>query len=232
MKILGISGSPRQEKRSNTYRLVQKVLKSTGLDYELISLRAKRINGCIACLGCVHDNTCVVNDDMTPLRQKIINADAYVIGAPNYYTTINSTTASMLERWYQFRHRTADMLWGKLAVTVGVGGSLGNPPADDIEKYMSYNFIETVAKVTAQGAASCFDCGYGEKCKVGLPVMLYGENVKIKEEMVPDISKQPKTIKAAELAGKLLAQRLKKHNRKEVAEKMQKIMAEKFAQAT
>jgi hypothetical protein len=42
-----------------------------------------------------------------------------------------------------------------------------------------YNFVETVAKVTGQGAAACFSCGYGETCKVGIPTLLYGEGVKI-----------------------------------------------------
>jgi len=82
MKILGVSGSSRDEETSNCYRLVKKVLESTGMKYELISLRGKVIRGCIACLGCVKDNVCVVKDDLTPLRDKIVEADAYVIGAP------------------------------------------------------------------------------------------------------------------------------------------------------
>jgi len=231
MKILGISGSPRNNAVSTTYRLVEHILKATGLPYELVSLRGLKINGCIACLGCVHDNVCVINDGMAELRQKIVEADAFVIGAPNYYSAINATTASMLERWFQFRHRTADTLWGKLAVAVGVGGTEGVAAADQIERYMAYNFIETVAKVTTRGAASCYRCGYGETCKVGVPYMLFGEGVKITEDEIPDLSRQPHTRQAAEQAGKLLAERLKTHNKQAVAEKMQKEMAEHFKQS-
>ena len=61
MKILGISGSPRQE---STSRLVQEVLDATGETTEFISLKGKNIAGCIACLGCVKENTCIVKDDM------------------------------------------------------------------------------------------------------------------------------------------------------------------------
>jgi len=143
----------------------------------------------------------------------------------------NSTTASMLERWFQFRHRTADTLWGKLAVAVGVGGGEGAAASNQIERYMSYNFIETVAKVDAQGAASCFRCGYGEECKVGIPYMLYGEGVKITSDMIPDIAKQPATLQAAKDAGKLLAQRLKNHDRKAVAGVMQRKMMEHFTRS-
>lgn len=228
MKILGISGSCRDEKTSNCYQLVKKVLESTGMEYELISLRGKVIRGCIACLGCVEDNVCVVKDDLAPLRDKIVDADAYVIGAPNYYSGINAMTAALLERWFQFRHRAGDLLWGKLAVAVGVGGLNGSVVTDMIEQFMGYNFIETVAKVSGQGTASCFSCGYGETCKVGVPYMLYGEGVKITEDMIPNISKQPQVLKAAEQAGKELAKRLANHDRNDVTAKVQKMMMEHF----
>jgi len=122
MKILGISGSPRKDETSGVYKLVRAVIENTGVDYELISLRGKKISGCIACLGCAEDNVCKVKDDMTELRDKIIEADAYVIGAPNYYSTLNAITHAFMERWFQFRHQEGDMLWGKLGIAVGVGG--------------------------------------------------------------------------------------------------------------
>jgi len=82
--------------------------------------------------------------------------------------------------------------------------------------------------VSGQGTASCFSCGYGESCKVGVPYMLYGEGVKITEDMIPDISKQPEVLKSAKKAGQELAERLKSHNRSDVTVKMQKIMMEHF----
>ncbi len=82
MKILGISGSPRKESQSGVYKLVQTVLENTGVDYEIVSLRGKAISGCIACQGCVKDNVCKVEDDLTPLREKIVAADAYVLARP------------------------------------------------------------------------------------------------------------------------------------------------------
>lgn len=225
MKILGISGSPRKSGQSGVYKLVQTVLENTGVDYELVSLRKKTITGCIACLGCVKDNVCKVEDDLTPLRDKIVAADAYVFGAPNYYTALNATTHALLERWFQFRHQAGNTLWGKLAVVVGVGGTSGRFPADELEKFFLYNFIETVAKVTGQGAASCYSCGFGETCQVGIPRMIHGENVKITPDMIPDVSQQPKVMAAAAEAGKVLGQRLGgNHDRMAVTQNMQKKM--------
>ena len=229
MRILGISGSPRKENVSGVYKLVQAVLEATQCDYDLVSLRGKKISGCIACLGCVKDNVCVVEDDLMPLRDKIVEADAYVIGAPNYYSTLNANTHALLERFFQFRHQEGNLLWGKLAVAVGVGGTVGHFPADDIEKFLFYNFIETVAKVSGQGAASCYSCGYGETCKVGIPYFLHGEGCQITEEIIPDVSKQPEVMQAAAEAGKLLGQRLREgHDRPRVTMKMQQMMMEKF----
>lgn len=232
MKILGISGSPRKDDQSGVYKLMQTVLENTGIQHELISLRGKSISGCIACLGCVKDNVCKVEDDLTPLREKIVEADAFVFGAPNYYSTLNATTHAFLERWFQFRHQTGNTLWGKLAVTVGVGGTSGGAPAYDLEKFMLYNFVETVAKVQGQGAASCYSCGYGETCQVGIPSMIHGAGVKITDDMIPNVSKQPEVMAAAAEAGKLLADRLNNgHDRLAVTQKMQEKMMSMFKSA-
>jgi multimeric flavodoxin WrbA len=98
MKILGIVGSNRKEGVSGFHQLLTTVLENTDCDYELVSLRGKKISGCIACLGCVKDNICKVEDDLTELRPLIAEVDAYVIGAPNYYSTLNAVTHAFLER--------------------------------------------------------------------------------------------------------------------------------------
>lgn len=233
MKILGIAGSTRKAEESGVHTLVEMVLRATGIDHEIVHLRGKTIGGCIACLGCVRDNVCKVNDDMAPLREKIVNADAYVVGAPNYYSGMNGLTHAFLERWYQFRHQEGDTLWGKLGVAVGVGGTSGAFCTGEIEKFFLYNFVETVAKVSGQGAASCFSCGYGETCAVGVPRLMFGEGVKISENMIPRVTKNPETLKIAEGAGRLLGRRLREgHDRKEVAGRMKAALMAKFKEST
>ena len=229
MKILGVVGSTRKSDASGVHTLVQTVLAHTGCEYELVALRGKAVSGCIACLGCVKDNICKVKDDMAGMRAKIVEADAYVIGAPNYYSTLNAVTHAFVERWFQFRHQEGNLLWGKLAVAVGVGGTSGAYPADELEKFFLYNFIETVAKVTGQGAASCYSCGYGETCKVGIPTLLHGPGVKITEDMIPDVARQPQTMQTAAAAGRLLGERLRDgHDRMSVTQNMQRKLMSMF----
>ncbi len=206
MKILGISGSPR--KGQTTERLVKEVLKSVGTDMEFISLAGKKISPCIACLGCVEDNICKVKDDMTELREKIAEADAYVIGAPNYYSVLNGLTHCFLERFYQFRHQEGKTVTGKLGVAVGVGGRHPEFPVKNIETFFQYNQIECIGSVMAQGVASCFRCGYGEECKAGAIHGFWGPGTKITEDITPDLSKQQDKIEEAQALGKKLSQRL------------------------
>ena len=52
MQILGIAGSSRKEGVSGVHQLVKTVLENTGCDYELVSLRGKKIGGCIADKWC------------------------------------------------------------------------------------------------------------------------------------------------------------------------------------
>ncbi|MEJ2111807.1 MAG: flavodoxin family protein [Acidobacteriota bacterium] len=230
MKILGISGSPRQE---STARLVREVLDATGEPTEFISLKGKKIGGCVACLGCVRDNVCIVEDDMKDLRQNIVEADAYVIGGANYFMALNGLTHSFLERWYQFRHRSGQDVTGKLAVSVGVGGATGAPVAEQIETFMAYNLIDTVGKVAGQGAACCFICGYGETCEVGAVRMLCGPGVKITDDMIPKIDNQAEVLQAARDAGKLLGERLRAGNdRTATAQRMASYLGERFKEAT
>lgn len=207
MKVLGISGSPRSNE--TTARLVKEVLSAVDGETEFISLAGKKIGPCIGCLRCVKDNICKVNDDMKELRQKIADADAYVIGGANYFSMLNALTHCFLERFYQFRHIEGKTVAGKPGVAVGAGGSSGDLAVNNIKTFFEYNQIECVGEVTAQGAACCFVCGYGETCKVGAIHRFFGPGTKITEEITPNLCKQPDKIAEAHLIGKKLNERIK-----------------------
>lgn len=207
MKVLGISGSPRKD--HSTDRLVKEVLSRVGVETEFVSLAGKKIGPCIACLGCVSDNVCKVEDDMQSLRRKIVEADAYVMGAANYFSMLNGLAHCFLERFYQFRHQEGKAVAGKLGVAVGIGGSSGDRVVENIQTFFQYNQIECLGGVSAQGPASCFTCGYGETCKVGAIHMFFGAGTKISPEITPDLDKQPDKLEAARELGRKLGERLR-----------------------
>jgi hypothetical protein len=59
--------------------------------------------------------------------------------------------------------------------------------------------------------------------------MLHGPGVKITEDMIPNVAKQPQTLQAAAEAGKLLGNRLRQdHDRSRVTRNMQQKLMSMF----
>ena len=77
-----ISGSPRQ---GNTDFVLSTIFNEIKDKKELVFLREQNIKHCIGCLSCHIKPECVINDDMTKIRNKMLNADILVIGTPNYF---------------------------------------------------------------------------------------------------------------------------------------------------
>ena len=97
MKILGICGSLREE--SNTNKLVKKVVESTGYEHELIYFSGKDIKPCTGCAHCMmNDGECAIKDDMQPLYEKILNADALVVGSPTYFLDVSGAVKCFIDR--------------------------------------------------------------------------------------------------------------------------------------
>lgn len=104
MNVIGINGSPR--KKWNTATLVSKALEGAaalGATTELFHLYDLDFKGCKSCFACKTRGgssygKCVLNDDLSPVLEKIAAADALVIGSPIYFGTVTGETRSFLER--------------------------------------------------------------------------------------------------------------------------------------
>lgn len=106
MKVIAINGSPR--KRWNTGTLLDKALEgaaSRGAQTELVHLYDLDYKGCISCFACKTIDgpsygRCAVKDGLTPLLQKIGEADAMILGSPIYYGTVTGEMRSFMERLF------------------------------------------------------------------------------------------------------------------------------------
>ncbi len=104
MNILAINGSPRKNK--NTATLLNYALegaKSCGNQTKLINLYELNYKGCLSCFACKlkggkNYGKCAVKDDLTPVLETAIKADAIIIGSPIYFHSITSSTRAFLER--------------------------------------------------------------------------------------------------------------------------------------
>lgn len=104
MHVLAINGSPR--KNWNTAILLNKALEgaaSQGAATELIHLYDLNFKGCISCFACKRKGgksygKCAVNDELTPVLEKVENADAVILGSPIYLGNVTGEIRSCIER--------------------------------------------------------------------------------------------------------------------------------------
>ena len=107
MKIMAFNGSPRK-KKWNTITLLESALEgamSVGAETELVHLYDLSFSGCISCFSCKkidrkEDGVCAIQDDLTPVLDRVKGADALIIGSPVYYCAESASTRAFLERLF------------------------------------------------------------------------------------------------------------------------------------
>ena len=132
MRILAISGSPRG-RNSNTRRLIERVLegaRSAGAETELVDLGEIKIDFCRACGTCHVKGTCVLDDDIEPLRAKMLAADGLVLGSPVYCEGVTAQLKTVFDRLADVVH--CQMFLGKYACSVATSGG---PEYDSVIDY-------------------------------------------------------------------------------------------------
>lgn len=103
MKTIIVNASPR--KNWNTAQLLkeaQKGAESVGAETEYIDLYDLNFTGCRSCLACKLKNGkhpgCAWKDDLSPLIDRILAADALIIGSPIYWGEPTAQFRALMER--------------------------------------------------------------------------------------------------------------------------------------
>ncbi|MFX0117139.1 MAG: flavodoxin family protein [Candidatus Hodarchaeota archaeon] len=103
-KILLVNGSPLKNKeRSNTRILLQEVAEGAKrkgkASCELIDLVDYNIQQCNGCAACIK-GSCPLSkdDDMPKLEEKLLNADAIVLGSPSYWAGPSGILKNLMDR--------------------------------------------------------------------------------------------------------------------------------------
>ena len=124
LKVLGISGSPRQ---SATEHAVEKALEIVGQEYnletEMFTVRGKSLNFCIHCDYCVRKKKgCIHKDDMLEVYPMMEWADAWILGTPVYHGHISSQLKAVLDRTRALVAKKKKIFENKVGMALGVGG--------------------------------------------------------------------------------------------------------------
>ncbi|MFC2018006.1 flavodoxin family protein [Chloroflexota bacterium] len=104
MSVLAINGSPRKE--WNTATLLNKTLEgaaSQGQEIELIHLYDLDFRGCKSCFACKKRGgksygRCAAKDSLTPVLEKVQEANALILGSPLYFGSVTGEMKSFIER--------------------------------------------------------------------------------------------------------------------------------------
>jgi len=129
MKIVGLIGSYR--KLGNTEVLVKEALieaKRHGAEVSSLRLTDLRIDPCKGCMACAFKlEDCYIPDGWCTFRDKLLESDAVILGAPTYLLGPAGIVKMITDRTITFTGRTMEHR-GKPGAVIGVSGVRGWDP--------------------------------------------------------------------------------------------------------
>jgi len=161
MNVLAINGSPR--KGGNTEQMLKHVLApldAAGWKTELYQLGGKPIRGCTACMKCWEnqDKQCVIgNDKLNEVLEKMLKADAIVIGTPTYFADVSAEIKALIDRAGMVGLANGGAFAGKIGAGVVAVRRGGGTHAFD-----TINHLFQISRMIIPGS-SYWNLGYGRE---------------------------------------------------------------------
>jgi multimeric flavodoxin WrbA len=120
MLVVGICGSPKSE-NSSTKFLLEKALSAVNDDEKLLlKISDYNILHCTGCDSCVRKKPCPqsAKDDMPEIEKKLVSADAIIIAAPSYFTSVPGVLKDLIDRSRALKmndHQLKDKVFGAVS---------------------------------------------------------------------------------------------------------------------
>ena len=163
MKVLALNGSPR--KNGNTATLLEKVLSpliEAGWETEIVQIGGQKIQGCRGCLKCAEkkNRRCVFdNDILNGVLEKMLAADAMILGTPCYFTDMSAEMKALVDRAGFVAFVNGGLFQGKIGAAVVAAGRGGATHAFD-----SINHMFLMSRMIVPGS-TYWNMGYGSNEK-------------------------------------------------------------------
>ncbi len=103
-KMIILNASPRKNRNTATLlKEAQRGAEAAGAEVEYIDLVSLNFKGCVSCFACKRSgNTCkglcAYKDDLHPVLERILQADAFVMGSPIYWSYPTGMFRNVIER--------------------------------------------------------------------------------------------------------------------------------------
>jgi multimeric flavodoxin WrbA len=140
MKAVAINGSPRRG--GNTEILLKQVLDTlagAGWETEFVQLGGAPIRGCQACFVCFErkNSQCSQKDTFfNECLQKMVSADAIILGSPTYFTDVSAEMKALLDRSGLVALANGGLFRGKIGASVVAVRRGGGTHAFDTMNHM------------------------------------------------------------------------------------------------
>ena len=169
-KVLLVNGSP--HKNGNTaaaLRILERELQGFGKDVIWFQLDGKPVRGCLGCNRCSSSHRCAFQDDQAnELIEKMLDADAIVIGTPVYFAGPNGALCALLDRAFYAASNYGQLFANKKAAAIATCWRAGATPSlDRINKYFSFSQMNIVTSDYWNGFLGSRD-GFGTGALVTL----------------------------------------------------------------
>jgi len=98
MRILVINGNTKSTGFiAGALNIIIKYLESKNVDVEYLQLTNTQIQDCKGCFNCLKTGSCIIEDDMNDILEKMLAADGFVVGSP----VRNGMTTACYKRFYE-----------------------------------------------------------------------------------------------------------------------------------
>ena len=141
VKVMGMVGSPRAG--GNTQKLVEVALEAAqeaGAATELLTLHDKEMEPCIACDICRETGECAIYDDARVVLERMVEADAIIIGSPVYFGNVTGQLKILMDRSRPLRREFK--LKNKVCGALAVGASRNGGQETTIQAIHHYLLIQ------------------------------------------------------------------------------------------
>ena len=137
MKVVGILGSPVKRGTNHLLQETLNTLKEAGLDTELLHIADYELEFCQGCNTCLREGRCVIEDDLTKIGDKLVEADGIVISSPSYFGSPTAQIKNLMDRSRYLKmadHKLKDKLLGVVASS-GLNQGGGQSTIEDINRF-------------------------------------------------------------------------------------------------
>ena len=149
MKVMLINGSPHE--KGCTYTALMecaKTLNEGGIETEVFWIGKKPVQGCVACGGCGRLGRCAFNDIVNEFIEKARTADGFIFGSPVYFSGMNGSLMSFMDRAFFAgpRHKDGNPFAFKPAAAVVSARRAGTTSAlDQMNKYFLHGQLPVIS---------------------------------------------------------------------------------------